>query len=287
VAAAIRRRGARLAFERLREHNDAVRIGRAGLRRIVSATFTLMSAAAVLPVACSGFPFPPGYVAGPVTGVPSTCEGDAYLAVPAQDCPASQCFAPVAFAVCDGTSFSGCTCTQPPGVLIPGLDAREGSEGGFVSEAGFGSDNGIGSDGSSCGVFDGGEAQCAAGDGPFFDVGDRGDCSGQVAERVLASECDSCPKPYAYFLCDGLFFSTCSCELPPGYDLIDGGRLDAGTKDATKETDAPKDVAKDVTHDAAKDVTRDAPKDGAQDAVKEGAQDVAPDSLKDTGATAQ
>jgi hypothetical protein len=269
----------RLAFESLREHNGPVRIGRDGLRRVVSATLTVMSAAAVVPLACFGFPFPPGYVAGPVSGVPSTCEGDAYLAVPARDCPASQCFAPVAFAVCDGTSFSGCTCTQPPGVLIPGLDSREGSEGGFVSEAGFFSEGGVGTDGSGCGFFEAGESPCAAGDGPFFDVGDRGDCSGQVAEQVRASECDSCPEPHAYFLCDGLFFSTCSCELPPGYDLIDSGRPDAGKKDATKETDAPKDVAKDVT--------RDAPKDGPQDAVKEGAQDVAPDSLKDTGGSAQ
>src|SRR5579862_9911489 len=96
---------------------------------MASVVTVAVALATTVPLACSGFPFPPGYVAGPVLGVPPTCDGDAYLAVPSMDCPASSCVGPVAFAVCDGESFSGCTCQQPLGVLIPRLDSAVGDEG--------------------------------------------------------------------------------------------------------------------------------------------------------------
>jgi hypothetical protein len=200
------------------------------LPRVVSAVLGVIALAAVVPLACSGFPFPPGYIAGPVLGVPSSCDGDAYLAVPAQDCPSSQCPGPVAFAVCGGTSFTGCTCSQPPGVLVPALDA--GEEEGFSVDP---CDSGCGFGGVEC-IFEGGGDGEFDGefdspvDAPLFDVGDRGDCSGEVAERVPASECGSCDGRYAYLLCDGLFYSVCSCDLPPGYSLVDGGAPEAGPK---------------------------------------------------------
>jgi hypothetical protein len=73
------------------------------------------------------------------------------------------------------------------------------------------------------------------GDGPLFDVGDLGDCSGEVAEPIPASTCGHCGGLYAYALCEGLFYSTCSCDLPPGYVLVDGGDLDGGSSDATED----------------------------------------------------
>jgi hypothetical protein len=209
---------------------------RRGLLRTVSAATVLLTSVAVVPLACSGFPFPPGYVAGPVSGVPATCEGDAYLAVPSGDCPASSCQGPVAFAVCDGTSFSGCTCSQPPGVLVPGLDAREGSRSsssgsgcapatcrGSGCSSGFTCSPGVDCSRSSCSSFDSSSSGSddGAGDGPLFDVGDKGDCKGQVAERVSGAECPTCTLQYAYLLCDGIFYSSCSCALPAGYELVD------------------------------------------------------------------
>jgi hypothetical protein len=234
--------------------------------------FVAVTAATLVPLACSsGFPFPAGYVAGPVLGVPATCDGDAYLAVPVGDCPSSSCPGPVAFAVCDGTSFSGCTCTQPPGVLIPTEDASgqdslffDGGGGVFSDDSGglcFGFDTG-----GSCGCSAGFDASCGAADGPLFDVGDQGDCSGLVAQRVPASDCATCPGAYAYLLCDGLFFTTCSCELPPGYEQEDTGApsKDAAGPDTSNGRDSGKDATREATTDAApRDAaTTDAAKDG-------------------------
>ena len=73
----------------------------------------------------------------------------------------------------------------------------------------------------------------------MFDVGNLGDCSGEVAKEIPGIKCGSCAGIVAYALCSGLVYSTCSCGLPPGYVLVDGGleSEDAGAKDATMDGD--------------------------------------------------
>jgi hypothetical protein len=75
------------------------------------------------------------------------------------------------------------------------------------------------------------------GDGPLFDAGDQGHCAGEVAVPIPAADCGSCAsrphsKATAYLLCDGLFYSTCSCDLPPGYTVVEAGTKDSGVMDA-------------------------------------------------------
>jgi hypothetical protein len=262
-----------VALERRLEHNGRMTLRSHGLSRIASALFAVVALASLVPLACSGFPFPPGYVAGPVNGVPATCNGDAYLAVPSGDCPNSQCDSPVAFAVCDGNTFTGCTCTQPPGVLIAALDVEAGN--GFEDEGFACGPEGCFSDASEdpCNPDDASGGDCTEPiDAPLYDVGDRGECSGQEAQKICGAECGPCTG-YAYLLCDGLFFSACSCDLPTGYTLNDagvqgcGGPKDAGKKDAEHDAakDASKDVEKDVSKDVAKEATVDATKDVGPD----------------------
>jgi hypothetical protein len=101
------------------------------------------------------------------------------------------------------------------------------------------------------------------GDGPeggaLFDAGNMGDCSGFVAKSIPASSCGTCEGEgmSAYALCDGLLYSTCSCDLPPGYVLIDGGADSDGSNDAAMNNDAPEGAAmNDATpQDATADVT--------------------------------
>lgn len=93
-------------------------------------------------------------------------------------------------------------------------------------------------------------------DGPLWDVGNLGDCTGEVAE--MTSQCVECDGP-AYALCNGVFYSTCSCDLPPGYVLVRGGDGDGGSKDAAAET-APTDAT--TNESETKDATDATTKDG-------------------------
>lgn len=98
--------------------------------------------------------------------------------------------------------------------------------------------------------------------GPLFSVGDLGDCSGEVAMMIQASECGTCTGG-AYALCDGLIYSMCSCDLPPGYTLSEGGATDGGATDAaTDETGLQDAVAEDVSADGSA-----APDANAEDAM--------------------
>jgi hypothetical protein len=78
--------------------------------------------------------------------------------------------------------------------------------------------------------------------GPLFEAGNMGKCSGFVAKSIPASACGTCEGAGAYALCDGLLYSTCSCDLPPGYVLVDAGADNDGATDAP-----PQDAAPEVT----------------------------------------
>jgi hypothetical protein len=78
-------------------------------------------------------------------------------------------------------------------------------------------------------------------------------CSAQVAFEIPAADClqQSCKGPAAYAVCQGGCYTVCTCTLPSGYTLEDGGFVigdggeeDApGSKEAGPGTDAgPKDA---------------------------------------------
>jgi hypothetical protein len=50
-------------------------------------------------------------------------------------------------------------------------------------------------------------------------------CSGQIAQEMPGSACFGCTGKVAYALCDdtGSFECSCACELPSGYNVLDGG----------------------------------------------------------------
>jgi len=177
-----------------------------------------------LPLACSSSNTD-GYAPGPVLDVPPTCTDGSYLPVTRSQCPESVCLEAQLYAVCVGDVFAGCACTPPPGGVLS-------SDGGGAEDSS--------EDDDCCFFFDGSDGpQDGPGDGPLFDVGNLGDCSGEVAMEIPASKCGSCTGSVAYALCSGLVYSTCSCDLPPGYVLVDGGleSKDAGAKDATMDGD--------------------------------------------------
>jgi hypothetical protein len=158
-------------------------------------------------------------VEGPVFGVPSCCPSGHYVVVPAFACPRSTC-SEVAYAVCRDHSYVGCSCTKPPGKPLPGAMCEAGVDSVSAGEGGCGE--------GGCSFDDGGDGANVA-EAALFDVGDLGDCSGTTATKIAASECHRCKGAVAYALCNGMSFSSCSCVLPPGYVLVDGGILDAGS----------------------------------------------------------
>jgi hypothetical protein len=211
----------------------------------IAAALALVTAVTVLPLSCNSKPgLPEGYVAGPVFGVPTCCADGDYLLVASLACPRSSCMGPAAYAWCNAGSYTGCTCVQPAQgeLALPGV--CDGGDSGDVGEGSF--------EEADVDSFCGDEAfEDAPADAPpsIFDVGDdNGECSGLVAKRVVASRCDDCEATHShsYLLCDGMFFSRCSCTLPPGYMVFDAGAPeDSGSKkDATS-----KDATMDSTHE--------------------------------------
>jgi hypothetical protein len=247
-----------------------------GLRLVVGAVALLLTMTALMQ-ACAvvGEPvlanpdadtMPPGFVPGPVFGVGSCCADGTYTEVPPVDCPRSTCAGTSAYAVCVGSSYGGCTCTEPTTVPDASSFGPCGS-GGSKGSLGGGATGAAGS-----GTGSGSESEGGIGvrDATLFDVGDLGDCSGQTAVKVRASECGSCSGKLAYLLCNGLFFSSCSCDLPPGYTLVDGGWvLEAGSSDAApsdtaSEPASPEDAA---ATDGGRDATS-APEDGPESSTR-------------------
>jgi hypothetical protein len=213
-------------------------VRRFGGRR-VAAALALIAVIAFIPQACgsSRDTAPPpasnvDYVPGPVFGVPECCNSNTYITVQALDCPRSDCSGKSAYAVCTGATFGGCTCNPPVGwqeIQTVSCSGGKGSAG-FTGLAGSGGEVGPPEG-------DGDDGGPDPGDGPFFDVGDLGDCSGSVAKEIPAYDCPLCSGTVAYALCGGLYYSACSCSLPPGYVLLDGGLLFDASKDVT-----PKDA---------------------------------------------
>jgi hypothetical protein len=177
---------------------------------LASAALGITAALTVMPVACSGNS--DGFVPGPVSGVPDTCTTGTYVIVVSSQCPPTDCPSEMLFAVCEGSVFAGCSCSPPPGGVL--------AEGGLEDSPSESCE-----DTGTCTCADGFDGTMGSPDGPLFDVGDLGDCSGNVARKL--SSCGSCPGA-AYALCNGLTYSTCSCDLPPGYVLSDAGMLEGG-----------------------------------------------------------
>ena len=80
---------------------------------------SLLGVVAAAAAGCGGVALPPGALPGPVSGAPAgACSADGtYFTVTAADCgflncPGTSPNTP-AYALCDGTSFSACTCTKP------------------------------------------------------------------------------------------------------------------------------------------------------------------------------
>ncbi len=177
------------------------------------------------PVACStSITFPPGYVPGDVTGVPSACTvfGSSIM-VSSFDCSFANCVGDTAFAFCDGEKYSGCVCSDCVLTEVCTEDS-----GGTEDESGF---DGFG----ESSVEASSDAAEAGGDAPVrdFDGSSLGSCSGLVAEKIPARDCQGCGSGVAFALCEGVSFSTCSCTLPPGYTVLPGG--------PETGTDAPND----------------------------------------------
>jgi hypothetical protein len=80
---------------------------------------SVLCIAGAVAVGCGGVALPPGGATGPVVGAPaSLCSADGtYYQVTSADCGFLNCPAGLtapAYALCDGTSWSACTCTKPP-----------------------------------------------------------------------------------------------------------------------------------------------------------------------------
>jgi hypothetical protein len=76
-------------------------------------------------------------------------------------------------------------------------------------------------------------------DGALEDTGNLGNCSALTAREIPPMDCHGCGDA-AYALCEGVFFSSCTCSLPPGYTLVDAGPLPEaghGPSDATAPPD--------------------------------------------------
>lgn len=84
----------------------------------VCIVLSLLGVVAASAAGCGGIALPPGALPGPVTGAPAdACSADGtYYDVTSADCGFLNCNGPPsgpAYALCDGTSFSACTCTEP------------------------------------------------------------------------------------------------------------------------------------------------------------------------------
>jgi hypothetical protein len=208
-------------------------------RRLFVPVAIAVSTAMALPLACSTLPLalPPGFVGGSVVGVPNSCLDGTYLPVESRDCPSPRCPGKESFAVCLEGVYAGCIC-RLDGELPPPLPAPDG---GTDAPLDVGEDFSL----IDVGPSSGGDLL----DSPLFDVGDLGDCSGEIAKQISTSECPMCHGRHAYALCDGMFYSTCTCKLPPGYRLLDAGATEGGySKDAS--TDAARDVVDSSPTDA-------------------------------------
>jgi hypothetical protein len=112
-------------------------------------------------------------------------------------------------------------------------------------------------------------------DGPLFDVGDLGTCTGTIAKEIPAPDCEHCFGDYAYALCEGVSYATCSCTLPPGYTFVEAGAEHKGSKDAAPSDSASSDsAAMDAASLDSAPKEDSAPADGGIDET--GARDGAP-----------
>jgi hypothetical protein len=147
------------------------------------------------------------------------------------------------------------------GALFWALSAAAGACGGS-STVGFGGTAGAGGFATGDSGFVGADAsalgEAGIGDGPIYDVGNLGECSGEVAAEIPAADCGRCDERVAYALCDGLFFATCACTLPPGYTLVDAGLYVGEPPDAGPDG-LGLDAGLDAGVDAGVDASDDAP----------------------------
>ena len=147
---------------------------------------SFIGVAAAAAAGCSGgIVFPTTAIAGTITGVPSSCSGQVYLVVQASDCGFAKCSESTAFALCDGTSYTECDCSNPGSAwsVCSGSDCTVvGTDGGGTSSGDgggtSGGDSGGTSAGDSGGTSAGDSGGTSGGDGGGTSGGDGGGTSG-------------------------------------------------------------------------------------------------------------
>jgi hypothetical protein len=79
-----------------------------------------MGLAATVATACSSTSLPSGAVSitFPSGVVPSSCSGSDVFAVPSSDCSSLGCSGSTAYAVCNGGTYSACSCAIPSGYTL-------------------------------------------------------------------------------------------------------------------------------------------------------------------------
>jgi hypothetical protein len=148
---------------------------------------------------CSGEPVPV-YFDGKSLGY---CSEFQVAEIGAAECAGARCGGSVAYALCNGASYTECACEIPNGYEIDGgaLDGPQGPPAQGV--VGF---NG----GGPAGVA----LPC---------------CQGNDVFEIPSPECDaSCVGSVAYAVCQNNSYSGCSCDIPDGFGYPDGpGPCDA------------------------------------------------------------
>jgi len=143
--------------------------------------------AGLVAVACSSEPAP-RYLDGESLGA---CTGFYAREIPADKCKG--CPGSSAYALCNGNSFTECTCDVPSDYS---LDA------GMV-------DAGAGSQLKSFVPLD-------------ADILSKLCCTGKIVYEIPASDCPArCTGNVAYAVCVDEAFTKCACEIPPGYAFSD------------------------------------------------------------------
>ncbi len=155
--------------------------------------FVAGGGATSIAVSCGGEPTP-SYFDGKSLGY---CSGSQVAEIRADECEGSGCGGSIAYALCNGTSYTECACSIPSGYELDGgaIDSPQGNPATGVVGFGGGGPQGV-------------ALPC---------------CQGNEVFQIPSSECGAnCPGPVAYAVCQNNSYSGCSCAPPPGYGYPDG-----------------------------------------------------------------
>ncbi len=156
------------------------------MRSVLTCVLAFAGGAWIVP-ACSGTEPTAMYFDGASLGY---CSGFVAYEIPARECGGgtAACTGHVAYALCNGTTYSECACEIPSGYSLDG------------------------------GIVDGGQGQPVRGVIPFSGTAPPC-CAGNVLFEIPGPECAgaNCTGNVAYAVCQGNAFSGCSCDPPDGY----------------------------------------------------------------------